>query len=81
MFIVFDTFQIDPWRYVTWVEENVMFLIQFTQIRPALHRSVADTMYTFAKDPLGLALLLAMTIASSADTAGPLLAASRCLGA
>ena len=26
----------------------------------------ADTMYTFAKDPLGLALLLAMTIASSA---------------
>ena len=41
----------------------------------------ADTMYTFAKDPLGLALLLAMTIASSADTAGPLLAASRCLGA
>ena len=48
MFIVFDTFQIDPWRYVTWVEENVMFLIQFTQIRPALHSSVADTMYTFA---------------------------------
>ena len=43
-----------------------MFLIQFTQIRPALHRSVADTMYTFAKDPLGLALLLAMTIVSSA---------------
>ena len=41
----------------------------------------ADTMYTFAKDPLGLALLLAMTIASRCDSACPLLAASRCLGA
>ena len=26
MFIVFDTFQIDPWRYVTWVVP-VMFLL------------------------------------------------------
>lgn len=40
----------------------------------------ADTMYTFAKDPLGLALLLA-NHSQQCDTACPLLAASRCLGA
>ena len=41
----------------------------------------ADTMYTFAKDPLGLALLLGDDHSQQCDTACPLLAASRCLGA